>query len=304
METLVSAISPGTEMLVYRGEVPAGMVLDSTIGALAHPFAFPLKYGYAAIGRVVEAGMEVSPDWQDKLVLSFHPHESHFVASPDELVMVPPGPSAEEAAFLPNVETAVTFLMDGRPIIGEQVAVFGQGVVGLLTTALLGCLPLSDLVTLDDHPIRRELSVRLGADQALDPAAPGALDRLHSSFDLTYEVSGNPAALDDAIAVTGYSGRVVVGSWYGTRQATLNLGGSFHRSRIRIASSQVSTIDPSRAGRWNKARRLALSWDMLAQVQPTSLITHRLPVERAAQAYELLDRHPEEAVQVILTYQD
>jgi alcohol dehydrogenase len=118
--------------------------------------------------------------------------------------------------------------------------------------------------------------------------------------DLTYELSGNPAALDQAIAATGFSGRVVIGSWYGQKRVDINLGGRFHRSRIRLISSQVSTLAQVER-RWSKARRLQVAWWMLEQVQPARLITHRFPLAQAAQAYAMLDQHPEEAMQVILT---
>jgi threonine dehydrogenase-like Zn-dependent dehydrogenase len=286
--------------------------VDETISALAGEFSFPLKYGYAAVGQVTAVGTDVAPEWQGRLVFAFHPHESYFLGSPAELIPVPSTLLPEEAAFLPNMETAVNFLMDGQPLIGEQVAVFGQGIVGLLTTALLARLPLASLVTLDRYPRRREESLVLGAQASLDPETPDALARLHSLLeeecsyigaDLTYELSGNPTALDQAIAATGFNGRVVIGSWYGQKRADLHLGGRFHRSRIRLISSQVSTLAPEWTGRWSKSRRLQVAWRMLQQVNPAHLITHRFPIAQAAQAYALLDQHPEEAIQVILTYE-
>jgi 2-desacetyl-2-hydroxyethyl bacteriochlorophyllide A dehydrogenase len=303
VRTLVSAISPGTEMLVYRGEVPAGMAVDSILPALAGGFRFPLKYGYAAVGRVEELGEGVGAEWRERLVFAFHPHQSRFLASPDELIPVPEGLSPEEAAFLPNVETAVSFLLDGRPAVGERVVVFGQGIVGLLTAALLARFPLSSLVTVDRFPLRRQKSLELGAHESLDPDAPGALDGLAGSADLTYELSGSPAALEPAIAATGFAGRVVIGSWYGEKRAELHLGGAFHRSRIRLLSSQVSTLDPRWTGRWDKARRLEVAWRLLAELKPAGLITHRFSLAGAAAAYELLDRRPAEAIQVLLTYE-
>jgi 2-desacetyl-2-hydroxyethyl bacteriochlorophyllide A dehydrogenase len=304
VEVVLSAISPGTEMLVYRGQVPRGMPLDASIPTLAGTAEFPVKYGYAAVGRVIELGADVSPEWRGKLVMALHPHESHFVAVPSELRPVPAGVAAEAAAFLSNVESAVTFLMDGQPIVGEQVAVFGQGVVGLLTTALLARLPLSGLVTVEPHPLRRGWSLALGAHRAIDPSTPEELRRLRSFFDLTYELSGSPAVLDEAIAVTGFCGRVVIGSWYGDRPATLSLGGAFHRSRIQLTASQVSTIAPCWQGRWSSARRLEVAWRMLAELAPARLVTHRFAFSRAAEAYDLIDRCPQQAVQVILTYGD
>ena len=155
VQTLISAISPGTELLIYRGQAPEDVVKDETIAALAGNFTFPLKYGYAVVGRVIELGRGVAPDWQDRLIFAFHPHESHFLATPDELLMLPADLGPEDAVFFPNMETAVTFLLDGQPLMGEQVAIFGQGIVGLLLTALLSRWPLASLVTLDLYPRRR-----------------------------------------------------------------------------------------------------------------------------------------------------
>jgi threonine dehydrogenase-like Zn-dependent dehydrogenase len=263
------------------------------------------------VGQVLELGRGVAPGWEGRLVFAFHPHESHFLATPDELLRLPADLTPEDAVFFPNMETAVTFLLDGQPLVGEQVAIFGQGIVGLLLTALLSRWPLSSLVTLDLYPRRRLLSEDLGAHLSLDPSAQDALARLASGLqgdgpypgaDLCYEISGNPAALDQAIAATGFSGRVVIGSWYGLKRSDLNLGGRFHRSRLRLIGSQVSSIAPELTGRWNKTRRYHATWQMLTEVKPARFITHRFPIYQAGQAYELIDRHPEDVIQVILTY--
>jgi threonine dehydrogenase-like Zn-dependent dehydrogenase len=129
-------------------------------------------------------------------------------------------------------------------------------------------------------------------------------ERPYAGADLAYEVSGSPAALDMAVAATGYHGRVVIGSWYGHKAVELNLGGEFHRRRQRLFSSQVSTIAPELRGRFSKGRTLDLAWQMLREIGPARLITHRLPLEEAPRAYELLDRRPDEAVQVVLTYDE
>ncbi len=311
VKTLISAISPGTETLIYRGQAPGDLAVDETIPALVGRFDFPLKYGYAVIGRAEVLGEGVPAEWQGRLVFAFNPHESHFLAHLEDLLLPPSSLSPEAAVFFPNMETAVTFVMDGQPQLGEQVAVFGQGVVGLLLTGLLSRLPLAGLVSLDLHANRRRLSTDWGAHLCLDPGAPDSLEQLLEAWsrpasyrgaDLCYEVSGNPAALDQAIAITGFHGRVVIGSWYGLKRADLNLGGRFHRSRMRLISSQVSTIAPELAGRWSKFRRYLLTWRMLQELAPVSLITHRFPLAQAAQAFDLLDKKPAEALQVILNY--
>ena len=313
VHTLVSAISPGTEMLIYRGQMPRGLAVDETIPALAGRLEYPLTYGYAMVGRVVRVGPGVDTGWKGQLVFAFHPHASHFLAPVDTLHPLPPTLSPEEALFLPNVETAVNFLMDGRPLIGERVVIFGQGVVGLLTTALLARYPLDVLIALDPLSLRRAWALRLGAHAALDPTATDAIARvrehlaareMYAGADLVYEVSGNPAALGQALEVVGFSGRVVIGSWYGEKQARLDLGGRSHRSRARLISSQVSTMAPEFGGLWTKKRRLQVAWRMVEAIRPARLITHRVPAEEAAAAYALIDTRPEETLQVILVWDE
>ena len=311
VRSLVSAISPGTELLIYRGQAPEDLPVDDTIDALAGNFTFPLRYGYALVGEVTATGPQTDPEWLGRRVFAFHPHESCFNSATANLIPVPETIKPEDAIFLPTVETAVNFVMDGRPVIGEQVVVFGQGIVGLLTTALLAHFPLAVLVTLDRYAIRRRVSQAVGANICLDPADSGVLESLRQSLgaheryagaDLVYELSGAPETLNQAIATTGFGGRIVVGSWYGQKRATLDLGGRFHRARLEIISSQVSSLSPYLAARWSKSRRLATAWKALENIRPAQFITHRFPVQRAAEAYHLLDSSPERAIQVIFTH--
>jgi 2-desacetyl-2-hydroxyethyl bacteriochlorophyllide A dehydrogenase len=308
VHTLISAISPGTELLIYRGQFPIDLPVDESLPALSGDFHYPLRYGYSAVGRVAALGSEVDAAWENRNVFAFQPHSSYFLASPNELLTLQEGLLAEDAVFLPNMETAVNFVMDGNPRIGESAAVFGQGIVGLLTTALLARFPLADLLTLDHYPLRRRASLELGANASLDPAGPQTpkqmLALLPDGADLTFELTGSPEALDQAIASTGFAGRVVIGSWYGQKRASLDLGGRFHRSRIHLISSQVSSISPELTGRWDKARRFALAWDMLRQVRPSRWITHRFSLAQASQAYRLLDQDPREAIQIVFRYED
>lgn len=302
VETLLSAISPGSEMLVYRGLAPAGAA-DATIDALGGSFGFPIRYGYAAAGRVIAVAPDVSDEWLGRLVFAFNPHQTHFTAPIDALHPLPDGLAPETAVFLPNMETAVSFVMDGRPVIGERVAVVGQGVVGLLTTALLAEMSPASLLALDGYPLRRDWSRRLGASAALAPDETDAARAvLPDGADLSYELSGNPRALDLALALTGDFGRVIIGSWYGRRPVAVDLGGRFHRAQIQLIGSQVSHLAPGWRGRWTKGRRLDVAWAMLRRHRPERLITHRLPLGRAAEAYRLLDERPGEAVQIVFEY--
>ncbi|HRW04199.1 MAG TPA: zinc-binding alcohol dehydrogenase [Caldilineaceae bacterium] len=303
IQTTLSAISAGTELLFYRGQVPSHMNVDASITALAagQGIHYPLAYGYAAVGRVIAVGATLEEaSWLGRRVFAFQPHASHFLAKGAELLPIPDSVSDEQAIFLPNMETAVNFVHDGAPLLGERVIVFGQGIVGLLTLHLLAHCPLAALIAVDRAESRLQRSAALGATAIL--TTPSATELTQLNGDLVYELTGNPAVLTDAINCTGYSGRVVIGSWYGQKRAAIDLGGHFHRNRIQLIGSQVSTIAPQLQGRWCKARRFETAWHMLESLDYTQLITHRLPVTDAAQAYQLLDQQPADLLQVVLTY--
>ena len=291
---LASAISHGTEMLVYRGQIPEGLELD--LPTLEGSFNFPIKYGYASVGRVVAAGPEVRTPSIGDVVFVLHPHQSRYVVSAALTVPLPVELPPENGVFLANVETAVNVVLDAAPRLGERVAVFGQGVVGMLVAQLLRRTGASEVVVVEPLEARRILARQLGADIALPPGEP------FGEVDVAIEVSGAPGALDQALRCVAFGGTVIVASWYGTKPVPLLLGGPFHRRRLRIVSSQVSTVDAALQPRWNYARRLALARDVLSTLQLQPLISHRFPLEQAAEAYALVDQHPSEVTQVVFTY--
>lgn len=299
IETTVSAISAGTELLVYRDQTPQTVAGDDSIDTLSPEFSYPLQYGYAAVGRVVETGDSVDESWLSERVFSFSPHQTRFADTPESLVRLPDTLDTDQAALLPTVETAATVTHDSHPQLGERVVLFGAGVVGLCTIHLLAQFPLAELVVVEPLETRRQLAATFGADRVVDP---NAAETSITDFDLAIELSGNPAVLNDAIDSVGYDGRVVVGSWYGSKSAPINFGGRFHRDRIEIKSSQVSSIEPTRSGRWDKDRLLETAVAQLESVPADKLISHRLPFESAPEAYELLDSASESALQVLFTY--
>jgi 2-desacetyl-2-hydroxyethyl bacteriochlorophyllide A dehydrogenase len=305
IRTLVSGLSHGTEMLVYRGQVPPDLELD--LPTLRGGFGFPIKYGYASVGRVVEVGPGVDNLAEGDLVFCLHPHQSEYVVPASLATRLPAGSVAERGVFLANLETAVNVTLDAAPRLGERVLVLGQGVVGLLVARLLREAGAERVISVDAFARRRELSRSFaGADVTLsvDEDVVGRVRELTDGLgaDLVVEVSGSPAALGTAIDSVAFGGTVVVCSWYGTKPVGVPLGGAFHRRRLRLVSSQVGTIDAALQPRWSYRRRLAVAASFLEQLELESLITQRVPLERAADAYRLVDERAEETVQVVLTY--
>ena len=296
VEAIASAISHGTEMLVFRGQVPEEFELD--LPTLRGSFQFPIKYGYASVGRVVEVGPEVRTLAEGDAVFVHHPHQTAYVVPATAAIRLPGDLDPTLGVFLANLETATNVVLDAAPRLGERLAIFGQGAVGLLITQLARRTGAAHLVAVDPIARRRELARSLGADEVL--ASGDALDG--ADLDVAIEASGHVGALDQALRSVAFGGTVIVCSWYGTKAVPLSLGGPFHRRRLRIVSSQVSTIDAALQPRWSHGRRLALARDLLPRLELKSLVSHRFPIDQAASAYALIDAHPEETVQVVLTY--
>jgi len=297
----LSAISHGTEMLVYRGEVDPDLALD--LPTLVGGYGFPVKYGYASVGRAVAVGRDVRGVRDGDLVFALHPHQDEYVVSESLARRLPDHTTPEQGVFVANLETAINVVLDAKPRLGEVVAVFGQGVVGLLITQLLRRSG-ARVVAVEPSALRRSFAERCGAELAIAPQDGTALRKLTRGrgADIAVDASGSPSALQEAIDSVALEGTVVVCSWYGEKPVPLDLGGLFHRRRVRLVSSQVGRIDPSLAPRWDRARRLDFATELLGELILEDLITHRIPFARAAEAYALLDSQPAETVQVVLDY--
>ena len=307
VEALYSGISHGSEMMVYRGEVPPELELDSSLATLQGSFNFPVKYGYANVGRVVDIGADVGELIEGQLVFAFNPHETCYTVPASVLIKLPSEIDPRLGVFAANVETAMNAVLDSAPRLGERVVILGQGVVGLLITQLMRKAGASLIITTDLYKNRRGLSLLAGADLSIDPASESLGESVAAmtegiGADIVIEASGQPAALDAAVKVAAAEGRVVVVSWYGTKRADLNLGSDFHRKRLTLKSSQVSNLDPSLTPRWTILRRRKLAVGYLSELMLDEMISHVLSFNQAAEAYRLIDHQPSEVVQVVLDY--
>jgi 2-desacetyl-2-hydroxyethyl bacteriochlorophyllide A dehydrogenase len=302
ISTHYSAISHGTEMLVYRGHVPSGMTLD--LPTLEGSFAFPIKYGYAVVGRVQAVGGDVTDVAAGDMVFALHPHQTYCHVHHSLVKKIPPAVPVKAAVLAANMETAINIVHDTRPALGDIVVVIGLGVVGLLVAWLLARQAVR-VIAVDPVAHRRECAQQLGIIKVVHP--DDAIEFVNAitdgrGADGVIEISGNPQALPLALAMVGQEGIVVVGSWYGNKPVTLDLGSRFHRGRVRMRSSQVGQLSPDLAPRWNYQRRMSVVWRMLAQFPHQFVITHEYRFENAAVAYETIDRGELSMVQAVLQY--
>ena len=297
--TRYSGLSAGTELLAYRGEIDPALPLDETLGALSGTFSYPFRYGYSCVGTV-EGGDGGLPE--GSLVFAYHPHQDRFVV--DTGTLIPLGQvDPRQATLFPLVETALQISLDAGPVQEERVVVMGLGAVGILTGALLGRAG-ARVIGAEPCAWRRQAAAAFGIT-AVDPVE---LDDVigaetgGTGVPLVVEASGNPGALASALGLLAHEGVVLAASWYGTKDVVLPLGGAFHRRRLTIRSTQVSTIPSPLARRWTVERRRAAVLRLLAELPLGVLATHEFPFPEAARAYALLDRGEEGLVHAALSY--
>lgn len=262
VRTLFSGISRGTEALVFAGKVPVSEHARMRGPNMGGSFPFPVKYGYAAVGRI-----EVGPaELMHRTVFCLHPHQDVFVIAADQASVLPETVPADRAILAANMETALNVVWDAGILPGDKVAVFGAGVVGSLIAFIASSIVGTETVLVDRDPSRARLAASLGLGFVEASALEG-------EFDVLINASGSSEALESAIGHAGMEARIVEASWYGDRQASIPLGGTFHSRRLQIVSSQVGTISAVRRPRWSFARRMAKALELLADQRLDVLIS-------------------------------
>ena len=295
-----SGISGGTELLAYRGELDAGSARDETIGSLGGRFEYPFAYGYSCVGEVLTSHVEDLPEGAE--VFAFHPHQDLFTVQGSDVVVVDKV-DGRIATLFPLVETALQVSLDAGPRLEEPVVIFGLGPVGILSAALLDRAG-AEVVGVDPRKDRREAAVLFGVP-AVNVAEIGAVvERLTSGagVPLVVDATGHPPALARALELLRHEGEVLVCSWYGTKDVSLPLGREFHRRRLQIRSTQVSTIPAHLARTWDVQRRRRVATTLLSELPLKLLTTHDVAFDQAAEAYAALDRGDAGLMHVALRY--
>jgi len=250
VRALYGAISRGTERLVASGRVPASEYERMRAPLMAGAFPFPVKYGYATVGRVEEGGTP------GQVVFVLHPHQDEFTIPAKMAVPVPKAVPPARAVLAANMETALNALWDGAPGPADRIAVIGGGIVGLLIARLAARMPGTEVTLVDIVPERAALARALGARFAMPDEAP-------RDCDLVVHTSASPKGLATALALAGDEATIMELSWYGTGEVAVPLGEAFHSRRLRLVASQVGQVAPSHRSRWTHGRRLAAALALL-----------------------------------------
>ncbi len=153
-ETLVSAISPGTELAAYTGSAP-----------LRPGKVYPRLVGYCNVAMVMECGTAVSGIKKGDKVLTFSSHRSHFIVSESEILAVIPDE-------IPNNLAATVYLyhlgydaiLKSELRYGSPTVVIGLGAIGL-GAVKVAALAGADVYAISDHSHLAEIAMHSGAKQ-------------------------------------------------------------------------------------------------------------------------------------------
>jgi threonine dehydrogenase-like Zn-dependent dehydrogenase len=291
IEALYGGISRGTERLVLAGAVPASEYERMRAPFMAGGFPFPVKYGYATVGRIV-AGLDTLIG---RTAFALYPHQTVFTLPAESITLVPAGVPPSRAVLAANMETALNALWDAAPGPADRIAVVGAGVVGCLCAWLAARLPGAEVTLIDIDPRRAAVAAGLGAAFAPPDAAP-------MDCDLVIHASASPAGLATALRLAGVEATVLELSWYGAGDIAVPLGGAFHSRRLRLISSQVGQVSPSHRPRWPHARRLAAALGLLTDPVLDALIAPAVDFHDLAAALPRILTGPDGALCQLIRY--
>jgi threonine dehydrogenase-like Zn-dependent dehydrogenase len=256
---------------VFAGRVPESEYARMRAPFMAGALPFPVKYGYATVGRIAAGPAPLF----GRLAFVLHPHQTMFVVPADRVALLPENLPPSRAVLAANMETALNAMWDAAPGPADRIAVIGAGVVGALCAWLAGKLPGAEVTLVDIEPRRAAIAAALGVSFALPDAAAGECD-------LVIHASATASGLATALRLAGEEASVVELSWYGAGEVAAPLGEAFHSRRLRLISSQVGQVAPMHRPRWSHRRRMDAAVRLLADPALDCLISpavdfHDLP---------------------------
>lgn len=280
VRTLYSAVSRGTESLVFQGKVPQSQWQAMRAPFQGGFFPAPLKYGYINVGVVEDGALAAGTP-----VFCLYPHQDRYVVPAEAVTPLPGGLPPARAVLAANMETAINGLWDAAPLIGDRIAVIGAGVVGCLVAFLASRLPGAQVELIDIDPAKSAIAGALGIPFALTRDAT-------READIVIHASGNPMGLQSALTLAAYEATILEMSWYGSTLVPLPLGEEFHSKRLILKSSQVGGVSPARRARRGFTDRMALALSLLADDRLDALITGESPFEELPEIMPTLASNP------------
>jgi len=303
------AAKHGTEMALYKGYAghrgefdPEYQVFDAEIEDSWT--AYPVTLGNMCVGTVVEVGSEVVRLAVGDRVFAHGPFRETHVW-PETVRHLPEGVPWQAAVCLDPADFALAAVRDGQVRVGDAVAVFGLGAIGLVALQLARLSGAYPVVGVDPIASRRELATSFGADHVLDPASCDAgleIKRItgKQGADVCIEYSGNHRALQAALRGVAFGGTVVAGAMPGTYPAGLDFGAEAHFNRPNLVFSRACSEPNREYPRWSEERIIDVAWRLLreGQIQSEPIVQPVVRFEELPTAYPKIETHPEQYIKL------
>jgi len=282
----------GTEMHLYRGH------------AQHEPWGqFPIALGNMFVGRVSEIGAMVEDITVGDLVGGYGQLRETQTAAPEHLLRIPDRMTPAEAVCYDPAQFALAGVRDGNLRMGDNVAVFGLGAIGLLAVQMARQSGAAYVAAVDPLAMRRELATRTGADVALDPSTEDVGQALKDAtggmgVDIIIETSASEDGLDDALRGLTYGGTVSYVGWPIPFTGGLDLGRVAHFNVPNIVFARACSEPNRDHPRWTFKRICDTCWQRLAEglFDCEEIITPIVPFDDAVQMYQDIDEHPEKSI--------
>jgi hypothetical protein len=270
-----SLVSSGTEILIARGLVPSSLYMEMVVPYMKGEFTFPIKYGYSLVGEIDAK----DKSYHQKPVHLLHPHQDICLVHHEDCFEIDCDIPAKRATLASNMETIVTAIWDSEVSIGDRVLITGFGLIGSLLARILSMMPGIEVYILEIAEKRKQYVKNMNFALLESP------DEVNQPFDIAFNTSHHESGLQHCIDLTGTEGKIIELSWYGNKDVSIQLGGSFHSMRKKILSSQVSALPLNRLGRWDFKRRKKLVFELLRNPSFDDHLTHEISLDEAAELF-------------------
>ena len=303
VQSQYAAAKHGTEQSMIKGSGSKRGRYDRTLRIFRpkeeRPKRDAVKVGNMVVGTVTALGPGAKRFSEGDRVLAHAPFREVHVVAEDRCWHMPEGLSWKSGVCLDPADFAMGAVRDGNVRIGDAVAVFGMGAIGLMVvqiTKLSGAYPV---IGVDPLPNRRQAAAACGADIVLDPSECDAGIEIKKAtggrgVDVAIDYSGNVHALQDAIRAAAFGGNVVAGAAPAPYGAGLDFGAEAHLHIPNIIFSRACSEPNREYPRWDENRLFDTCLRLLAEgkLSGEEIVSPVVPFEELVTEYPKIASDP------------
>ncbi len=306
------AAKHGTEMSFYHGYAIQRGAYDNQMGVFMRDTPanrYPFHVGNMVVGHVIETGQNVTRLKKGDRVLAYSGFATSTVVDNASCWILPDDTPWQSAVCIDPADFAFSAIRDGNVRIGDGVAVFSLGAIGLMAVQLLQLAGAYPIIAVDPIAQRRDLASQFGASHTLDPLTCDAGVEIRKATqgrgaDVVIEYSGTRQAMQDALRGVAFGGTVVAGAFPPPYAAGLDLGAESHMNRPNLIFTRACS-DPNRDyPRWDNDRIYACCYRLILQgkIQGEKVVSPVVGFDELLSAYPRIADDPASTLKLGVRY--